>query len=344
MKITQIMLTQGFGGAERYFLDLSLALADLDYKIQAIYHPQFQYRDKLENYPNITLSPVQAYGTWDLWAGYHIKKQLQAFQPHVVHTHLARGAWLGGKAAAKLNIPTLASIHNYIKLKRYQYIDIFIPSTLDEKTFLINQGISNSRIKHIPHFSRLSPVANPPILNHPPVFIALGRLVKKKGMDVLLQAFAYYLQQGGKGTLKIGGDGEEYKTLLDLCQQLNITDKVTFCGWVDNVDGFLKQGDIFILPSLHEPFGIVVLEAMALGLPIITTQTQGPLAILSSESAHFVPPKDAIALAKAMRETTLNPELTYQKAVTSLNLYKTEYTVEALIPKILQIYQDTNKY
>ncbi|CAH9019255.1 glycosyltransferase [Candidatus Nitrosacidococcus sp. I8] len=339
MKITQIMLTQGFGGAERYFLDLSLALADLDYQIQVICHPKFQYKAKLENHPNITLSPVRGYGTWDPWAGHNIKKQLQEFQPQVVHTHLSRGAWLGGKSAAKLNIPTLASIHNYIKLKRYQYIDIFIPSTLDEKTFLINQGIPPSNIEHIPHFSRLSPVVQPRTLPNDPVFIALGRLVKKKGMDVLLQAFAHYLQQGGKGILKIGGDGAEAKTLLDLSHQLNIMDKVTFCGWVDDVAKFLKQGDIFILPSFDEPFGIVVLEAMALGLPIITTQTQGPLEILSAESAYFVPIQDQVALAEAMKEATHNPECTYQKAAASLNLYKTQYTFAALAPQMQALYQ-----
>ncbi|BAW80965.1 glycosyl transferase family protein [Candidatus Nitrosoglobus terrae] len=340
MKISQIMLSKGFGGAERYFVDLCLALTAAGHQVQAICHPKFQQQGLLEHCPQLTLSSARTYGPWDRWAAHKIKRRIASFQPTLIHTHLARGAWIGGKIAANLDVPSLVNIHNYVKLKRYTYIDTFIPSTIDQEKFLINEGISPEKIVCIPHFSRLQPVDTPHILtNNTPVFATLGRFVKKKGMDVLLRAFAHYINQGGQAKLRIGGAGEEEEALFRLCQDLHLSKQVEFCGWINDISEFLSQADIFILPSLHEAFGIVVLEAMALGVLIITTRTQGPLEILNPEAAYFVEVGDSIGLAKAMAEAAAHPQLAHQKAATALALFKDKYTLAAVLPKILQLYQ-----
>jgi glycosyltransferase involved in cell wall biosynthesis len=105
------------------------------------------------------------------------------------------------------------------------------------------------------------------------------------------------------------------------------------------VHEFLGQGDIFILPSRHEAFGIVLLEAMALGLPIITTRAPGPLEVLNPQAAYFVDPDDSIGLAKAMEKTVAHYQLTNQKAATALELFKSKYTLEAVLPQIFHLYR-----
>jgi glycosyltransferase involved in cell wall biosynthesis len=340
MKITQIMLSKGFGGAERYFVDLCIALAANGYQIQAICQPEFQHKDLLENCPQLKLTYIRARGSWDRWATYKIKQQVASFQPALIHTHLARGAWLGGKAAMDLGIPSLVNIHNYVKLKYYHYVDALIPSTVDQEKFLLKEGIPATRIIRIPHFSPLQAVDIPHALStNPPVFVALGRFVKEKGIDVLLQAFAHYVKRGGQAKLRIGGAGQELNALYRLRQALNLVQEVEFCGWIDNVREFLGQGDIFILPSRHEAFGIVLLEAMALGLPIITTRAPGPLEVLNPQAAYFVDPDDSIGLAKAMEKTVAHYQLTNQKAATALELFKSKYTLEAVLPQIFHLYR-----
>jgi glycosyltransferase involved in cell wall biosynthesis len=341
MKISQIMLSKGFGGAERYFVDLCVALTTTGHQVQAICHPEFQQRSLLEHCPQLTLVPIRAHGPWDRWATHKIKQQIASFQPALIHTHLARGAWLGGKAAADLGIPSLVNIHNYVKLKHYIYIDTFIPSTVDQEKFLLKGGIPSTKITRIPHFSSLQAADIPHTLfsSNTPVFVALGRFVKKKGMDVLLRAFAHYIEQGGHAKLRIGGAGQELDALLCLRHDLNLSQEVEFCGWINDVREFLSQADIFILPSLDEPFGIVLLEAMALGLPIITTRVHGPLEILNPEAAYFVEPGDSTGLAKAMEKAVAHYQFTNQKAATALALFKNEYTLEAVLPRVLQLYR-----
>ena len=96
---------------------------------------------------------------------------------------------------------------------------------------------------------------------------ALGRFVKKKGFDTLLEAFAS-LRKESNVKLTIGGDGPERNALKQLAMDLDISDKVEFVGWVEDVAEFLSGSDLFVLPSREEPFGIVILEAMAVGIPL----------------------------------------------------------------------------
>src|SRR5699024_1866715 len=172
-----------------------------------------------------------------------------------IHSHLARGSWLSGKVATALNIPLIAKMHNYDDLKYYIHVDRFVTTTLAQERFLLEKRIPTLKITSIPNFSPLQTADAPHILpTDTPVFIALGRFVKKKGMDILLHAFARYLSQGGHAKLRIGGAGRELPRLLRLRQDLNLSQEVEFYGWIDNVREFLNQADIFILPSLDEPF------------------------------------------------------------------------------------------
>jgi glycosyltransferase involved in cell wall biosynthesis len=340
MKITQIMLSQGFGGAERYFVDLCLALAAHGHRIQAICHPDFQQRHFLKNCPQLEVVCLHAYGAWDRWAAYKIKRHIAAFRPMLLHAHLARGAWLSRKAAADLNLPLVVKTHNYVKLKYYRQVDRLIPTTADQAAFLLEHGVPAEKITRIPNFSSLQAAATPRTLSHEkPVFAALGRAVKKKGFEILLRAFALYKERGNQAKLRIGGAGPELERLCQLCQVLGLTHEVEFCGWIEDVRGFLKQADIFILPSLDEPFGIVVLEAMALGLPIIATRTQGPLEILTPEAAYFIERNNIAELAAAMERALSHPCQTNYKAAMALELFKNKYALEAVLPKILQLYQ-----
>ncbi|HHQ68946.1 MAG TPA: glycosyltransferase, partial [Halothiobacillaceae bacterium] len=106
MKIAQIMLASGMGGAEGYFVALSKALAARGHEVVVICERRFERRDELEACFGVTVFPVTVLGRWDRLAGWRIKKILQSCRPQLVHLHLARAAHLGGCAAKALSIPT----------------------------------------------------------------------------------------------------------------------------------------------------------------------------------------------------------------------------------------------
>jgi glycosyltransferase involved in cell wall biosynthesis len=345
MKITQIMLAKGFGGAERHFVDLSLVLADKGYQVQAICHTRFAKQAELAKHPNITVQTIPVFATWDLYARYKLKRLVAAFQPAVIHAHLARGAFMGGKVASALEIPAVVNLHNYIDFKYYRDIDAFIPATEDQKQYLLANGIPAAQINLMPHFSLL-PAQTAQLLpaDRPLRFITLGRFVKKKGFDVLLRAFKQYLDIAKNGQLILGGGGVELEALQQLTAELNLQDKVIFPGWVEDVAGFLQQGDIFVLPSLDEPFGIVVLEAMASGKPIISTRTQGPITILDEQTAYFAEIGDVPTLTQAMLSVHAEPQRAMQKAQAATALYQSTYSAMAVVPKVEAIYQRLTRH
>src|SRR5262245_5517007 len=125
-----------------------------------------------------------------------------------------------------------------------------------------------------PNFLTETSVEVPRRLRQPPVIGAMGRLVSKKGMADLIEALAILRDQFFFFAV-IAGVGPERPALESLVRSYELGDRVTFAGWVDSAK-FLREIDIFVLPSRDEPFGIVTLEAWAAGLPVIATTCEGP--------------------------------------------------------------------
>ncbi len=133
--------------------------------------------------------------------------------------------------------------------------------------------------------------------------LAIGRHVPQKGFDVLLQAMSRLRARGQACDLILAGDGTEHAALRALAAELHLEDSVVFPGRVDHQKAMsLFAGcTIFVLPSRHEPFGIVNLEAMAHARPIVASRVGGvPEIVSNDENGLLVPPGDADALATAL--------------------------------------------
>ena len=327
------------GGAERYFVDLCLALAERGHPVQAIFHRDFVARGELENQANIRCVPVRILAAWDGFARRRIGEQVRIFSPQVMQAHLARGAHIGGQIAHTLKLPLTVKTHNLVKLKYYRQVNHFIATTAAQKAYLVAQGIAAARVSVIPNFSALPAVAEAVSPHAPLRFCSYGRMVKKKGFDILLRAFRIFLDGGNHGLLQIGGDGEELGALQALATTLELNKHVEFIGWVSDPVKALETCDVFVLPSLDEPFGIVLLEAMARGKAIVATRTQGPLEIFNDATAWLVNTGDAEDLARALTDAALHPDTIQQKSAAALTLFKQTYSAEAVIPRILGVYE-----
>ena len=116
-------------------------------------------------------------------------------------------------------------------------------------------------------------------------FVTAGRLVRQKGQWDLLKAFRLLCDTQKRAELLILGAGPLESDLKELAQTLNISEKVHFLWFQDNPYAYMKRADAFVLTSLHEGLGNVILEAMACGLPVISTDcSAGPREILAPGS------------------------------------------------------------
>ena len=138
-------------------------------------------------------------------------------------------------------------------------------------------------------------------------FLSLCYLKKNKGIDVLLKAFSTYFI-GKEVKLIIAGDGPERENLENLSEKLGISGQVEFKGALrrDEVYKIMSNCDIFVLPSRFETFGVVLIEALANGKPIISTRNGGANDIVTEENGILVDIDDIDELGKAMLDLKLN--------------------------------------
>ena len=126
-----------------------------------------------------------------------------------------------------------------------------------------------------------------------------------KCFDILIRAFAELIQGGYTDIqLRILGRGDEKPGLEKLARDLNIEDKVIFAGRLSReaVRDELQAANCFVLASRFEAFGIVLIEAMATGLPVIATRSGGPENIIKPEYGYLVDTENVNELAQAMRK------------------------------------------
>jgi glycosyltransferase involved in cell wall biosynthesis len=139
--------------------------------------------------------------------------------------------------------------------------------------------------------------------------------------------------------LDIVGDGPERSRLETQARELGLTERVCFRGPLDRptVEKALWDAHAFVLPSLHETFGVVILEAMATELPVIATRCGGPEDIVTSETGRLVPPDDPSALAEALRAVQHNWS-TYNPS--KIRAYvQNEYGPDAFVRRTRSLYK-----
>ena len=133
------------------------------------------------------------------------------------------------------------------------------------------------------------------------ILVSVGGFRKQKGYPYLFEALALVRKEIPCG-LALVGDGPDRDSLRTLAEDLSLDSQIQFLGFRENPYAYMARADAFVLPSLWEGFGIVVIEAMACGVPVIaTTCPEGPREIITDEvDGLLVPPADSNALAAAI--------------------------------------------
>jgi glycosyltransferase involved in cell wall biosynthesis len=147
---------------------------------------------------------------------------------------------------------------------------------------------------------------------HGVVYLYVGRLWQGKGVRILLDAYAEAVAEGGKSTsLLVVGDGPEAPTIRRLSAEHGLSVRLAGFRQKDELPLMYAASDIFVFPTLGDPYGLVVDEAMAAGLPVISTRSAGEIneRVRDGENGYLVPAGDATALAGAMRRLGSDPAL-----------------------------------
>lgn len=171
------------------------------------------------------------------------------------------------------------------------------------------------------------------------VLLSVGRLEPEKGIEQNLRALAKLRHRHPDLVYLIVGDGSQAGHLRQLALSLDLEDKVIFAGHQprDKVGAFYAHSHVFSLPSQDEAFGIVYLEAMAAGLPVVASLGEGIAPLVKEGTGLLVPPKDVMALTEAIHQL-LDPDLCQRLGARGRALAE-HYTWEANARQLLQLYR-----
>lgn len=294
MKILNVMFGKGLGGIEQVFLDYNHALNVHHHQVVPVIHPKASIKNKIYGH----YESIFNFNKLDPFAIYKLRKLIQKEQPNCIITHGNRATTLVRRAAG--NVPVIAVCHNY-KYKPLIGSDAIISITNDIKNHLIKDGQPEDAVYRVPNMIMLPENHEfvKPEYRDVPVIGFIGRFVKKKGVDVLLKALAAIDARGIEFKAKIAGGGEERKSVERYISDLKLDDKVEMIGWVDDKDRFYNSIDVLTLPSYHEPFGLVMLEAFKYSKPLVSTSSEGPSEIAEDgKEALFSPVGDPQKLAE----------------------------------------------
>ncbi|KJY43464.1 glycosyl transferase [Streptomyces sp. NRRL B-1568] len=260
--------------------------------------------------------------------------------PGVVHAHF----WMSGMAALLgtrgLAVPVVQTFHalGTVKRRHQKDTDTSPPERLDterrigsscarvlatcsdEVRELARMGIAPERCSVVPcgvdtrHFTSRGPAATAPRRTARHRLLTVGRLVPRKGVDLAVAALtripdAELLVAGGPDAKGLAADREAVR-LQDIARRLGVADRLVLLGRVPHEDmpSLIRSADLMLCTPVYEPFGIVPLEAMACGVPVIATDVGGHRdTVAHGETGLLVPPGRPEPLAAAVRELLASP-------------------------------------
>lgn len=170
-----------------------------------------------------------------------------------------------------------------------------------------------------------------------PLLVCAARLEREKSMDVLIESFSQIEQDF---RCLIAGEGKEKANLQGQIARVKLQDKVQLLGFRDDVLSLINTADVFVLPSEAEPFGLVLLEAMALFKPIVAVNGGGPPEIVrDGSSGVLVPPHDAPAMAAALKNLLGNSQARQEMGNAGRAIFDEKFRPQRMAREMLAVYQ-----
>lgn len=146
-----------------------------------------------------------------------------------------------------------------------------------------------------------------------PIFLFVGHIIPRKGLPLLLKACATLQKRGYDNyTLVVVGNGTQQEELEAFCQKHQLSDRIQWAGRIgyDQIGNYFKNADVFVFPTLEDTWGVVTLEAMLLGKPILCSKGAGTSElVVHGENGYVFSPDNADELANLMQKFLDHPEI-----------------------------------
>ena len=279
---------------------------------------------------------------------------------------LAHSAMWAGLAAAKIwkgyNVPYVITEHRSFfvweneaarKMVKSSYIPHLQEAySLCQNLIIVSYSMKSGLLELFPELvNKMKVIPNmvngnyfhfpeKPRENDPFVFLSAGRLAAVKGLDIIISAFGELIKKTDRKVfLRIAGRGELREQLEKQVQKSGLSESVTFLGRVsrDKIVQEMQEANCFILASSYEAFGVVLIEAMSTGLPVIATRSGGPEKILDETCGYMIEPGNIEELTGAMSKMISEYDRFNQQSIRERTLRF--YGSQIIAEKYLQVFE-----
>lgn len=281
-----------------------------------------------------------------------IYREIRQGKCNLVHCHGYQGGAVGRAAAALAGIPAIVTIHNTLQIKGLARLGARLAEDwMGQKTawwvavsaFLRNYawrelGVPDERTEIIANGVELPAVLPPRQLQ--PVIGTVARLIPTKGIDVFIRAVQLLRPEIPGLQAVIIGEGPAAKELKDLCRNLGLNGTVQFLGHREDVPDQLMKMAVFILPTRSEGLGISVLEAMAMGVPVVATAVGGvPELVKHNDTGILVRQDEYGAIARSVRLLLRDREKAESLRIAAYEHVAKNYRAETMLRRTYELYE-----
>ncbi|ARU60503.1 hypothetical protein CBW65_05000 [Tumebacillus avium] len=357
-----------FGGAEQHLLGLVNYLDTHGFhpQVAAFYEGEFAKRVRELGIPTTVLhSDAKSMGGLN-----PLQDLIRDWRPHVIHTHGVRANMIGRLANKSQGYPakSVTTVHSNLALdypqawKRtlfgtfekitWPYVDHFILVSHAMKDDFLQIGLPEAKMSVIHNAIELpdEPVEHVPqtslrkligVGDDVTIVGTVARLHPVKGHTYLLKAIQKIVQERQDVVFPWFGDGDLFDELQAEAKELGVEQYVRFLGFRKDIPDLLPQLDVFCLPSLSEGLSLSILEALAVGAPVVTTAVGGsPEVITSGEDGLLVPAGDPQALYESICLLVKNKERRLELARAGQEMVYRRFTMRRLVDETTKVYKD----
>lgn len=357
IKVLHVFSDTNIGGAGRYFFNLLSGWDSSRYELLAAC-PSGGELERILMQKGIKVFALSG-GESSIRPGYvrGIKKIISREKIAIVHTH----ASFAGRIAGRLSgCRVVMTRHGLGQARRDLFrraivgivsrilTDTIIAISRAVKINLMETGVPENMIKVIYNgidlttFENIKPLLKKDFnIKGDPIIGIVARLVPEKGYEFALKALPIVLGEFSNAKLVIIGAGPLRKNLENLSDKLGISEHVEFLGYQENVESLAADFDVFVLPSVSEGLGLSLLEAMALGKPVVATAAGGiPEVVESGVNGFLVPPGDEISLATAVIKVLSSKQTAFYLGQAAQRTVFEKFSARVMAEKTMEIYDN----
>ncbi len=360
-RVLEIVETVGLGGAETQNLQIFRALAQQP--LSPVLHVMALQAGPLEKEYRegpFTFELFHGSSAWSPQSFWHFRQRVEAFRPHLIHTHGFKALVYTALSTWGLRTPLLFSWHGYraldtrrdmqwtVRVLHHRFRYAIAVSEAVAQLLHRKAGVPLHKIRVFPNaidlapYRHLSPAyerATPP--EGRLIVGMVGRLAEVKNYPLFLQIVAHLAREFPHLEAWIVGDGPLRPHLEQLAEQWGIAPRVRFWGFRRDIPELLTQMDLFVFTSHAESFGLVVVEAQAAGLPVVVSDYPAAASLIQEGRTGFLARRGQLEdfLHKA-RALLASPERRRQMGRAARAWAFQAFSLDTYVKRLLNLYRD----